>query len=132
MTANPAPTAPGIRPEADWLAHLAEGRFMLPRAKASGQVFWHPRVAEPRTGDTDLEWVEASGRGVVYSTSVMRMRPPKPSYNVALIDLEEGPRMMSRVDGVPPEEVRIGMKVAARIIEEDGKPLLVFHPVGGA
>ena len=95
-------------------------------------MFWHPRVAEPRTGDTDLEWVEATGRGVVYSTSVMRMRPPKPSYNVALIDLEEGPRMMSRVDGLPPEEVRIGMKVQAKIIEEDGAPLLVFLPVGGA
>lgn len=124
--------ATGIRPEADWLEHLAAGRFMLPRAKASGQVFWHPRVAEPRTGDTDLEWVEASGRGVVYSTSVMRMRPPKPSYNVALIDLSEGPRMMSRVDGIPPEEVRIGMQVEAKIIEEDGRPLLVFLPVGGA
>ena len=130
MTA-PAPET-GIKPEADWLAHLAAGRFLLPRAKASGQVFWHPRVAEPRTGDTDLEWVEATGRGVVYSTSVMRMRPPKPSYNVALIDLEEGPRMMSRVDGLPPEEVRIGMKVQAKIIEEDGAPLLVFLPVGGA
>ena len=85
-------------------------------------------MAEPATGSRDLEWVEASGEGVVYSTTVMRKRPPQPSYNVALIDLAEGPRMMSRVQGVDPEAVTIGMRVKARIADGDGAPLVVFDP----
>ncbi|MGB0210641.1 Zn-ribbon domain-containing OB-fold protein [Algiphilus sp.] len=117
-----------VHPEAQYRAFLAEGRFMLQRARGSGRHVFHPRVAEPGTGDTDLEWVEASGRGTVYATTVVRKRPPEPSYNVALIDLAEGPRMMSRVVGIDPEAVRIGMPVRARIEQEDGEPLVVFAP----
>jgi uncharacterized OB-fold protein len=47
---------------------------------------------------------------------------------VALIDLAEGPRMMSRVIGIAPEAVEIGMNVKARIID-DGGPIVVFEPV---
>ena len=48
-------------------------------------------------------------------------------YNVALVDLAEGPRLMSRVDGVPPEQVRIGMAVQARVIDDPAQgKLLVF------
>jgi uncharacterized OB-fold protein len=64
----------------------------------------------------------------VYSTTVIRQKPPTPSYNLALVDLAEGPRMMSRVEGVPPEQVRIGMRVSAKIIRENDVPLLVFEP----
>jgi uncharacterized OB-fold protein len=65
----------------------------------------------------------------VYSTTVIRQKPPAPSYNLALVDLAEGPRMMSRVEGIPPEQVRIGMRVSAKIIRENDVPLLVFEPV---
>lgn len=101
---------------------------MLLRCRESGRFIFHPRVAEPVTGSRDLEWVEASGNGVVHSTTVMRKRPPTPSYNVALIDLDEGVRMMSRVEGVEPDAVKIGMRVRARIADEDGEPLVVFDP----
>lgn len=119
-----------IRPEQDYLRFLAEGRFMIQRSRSSGRHVFYPRVAEPVTGVTDLEWVEASGRGTVHATTVVRQRPPTPSYNVALIDLAEGPRMMSRVQGIPPEAVEIGVAVRAKIIVEDGKPLVVFEPEG--
>lgn len=128
MTA-PAEISPiSIRPVEDFNRHLAEGRFMLLRSRSSGSPMYPPRVAEPLTGATDLEWVPATGLGTVYATSVMRERPPKQSYNVALIDLDDGPRMMSRVEGLAPEAVSIGLRVAATIIEEDGRPLLVFRP----
>ncbi len=119
-----------VHPEQDYLRFLAEGRFMIQRSRSSGRHVFYPRVAEPVTGATDLAWVEASGRGTVHATTVVRRRPPTPSYNVALIDLAEGPRMMSRVQGIPPEAVEIGMAVRARIIVEDGAPLLVFEPEG--
>jgi uncharacterized OB-fold protein len=60
---------------------------------------------------------------------VVRKKPPEPSYNVALIDLAEGPRMMSRVEGVEPAAVAIGMAVQARIIDQDGEPVVVFDAV---
>lgn len=119
--------ARAIHPEAQFKAFLAQGRFMIQRARSSGRYVFYPRVAEPGTGDTDLEWVEPSGAGVVYSSTVIRKRPPEPSYNVALIDLAEGPRMMSRVVGISAEQVRIGMAVQAKIIDENGAPLVVFE-----
>jgi len=120
------------RPEQEYFAHLAQGRFMLQRARGTGRVFFYPRVAEPVTGSRDLEWVEASGRGTVYATTVVRPKLPQVPYNVVLVDLEEGPRLMSRVEGIAPEAVRIGMPVLARIGMQDGKPILLFDPAGAA
>lgn len=102
---------------------------MIQRSKSSGAHVFYPRAVAPGTGARDLEWVEASGRGVVYSTTVVRKKPPEPSYNVALIDLAEGPRMMSRVEGIDPTAVTIGTVVQARIIDQDGEPVVVFAPV---
>jgi uncharacterized OB-fold protein len=118
-----------LHPEHDYLAYLAEGRFMIQRARGSGKYVFYPRVAEPVTGDTDLEWVEASGQGIVYSVTVIPRRPPAPDTNVVLVDLSEGPRMISRVEGIAPAGIRIGMKVQAKIIQEDEAPLVVFEPV---
>lgn len=118
-----------LLPESDFQRFLTEGRFMLQRSRHTGAYVFYPRVAEPGTGSTDLEWVEASGRGVVYSTTVVRQRPPTPNYNVALIDLEEGVRMMSRVEGIAPEDVRIGMAVRAKVAGDDpAAAVLVFEP----
>ena len=117
-----------LQPEVDFQNFLAEGSFRIQRSRASGRYVFYPRVAEPLTGSTDLEWVEASGEGVVYSTTVVRQKPPAVNYNLALIDLAEGPRMMSRVVGIAPEEVKIGMAVKARIIRENEQGLVVFEP----
>jgi len=117
-----------IQPDQQFLEFLAQGRFMIQRSRASGRFIFYPRVAEPKTGCTDLEWVEPSGDGTVYSVTVVRQKPPAPSYNVVLVDLAEGPRLMSRVDGIEVHAVRIGMAVKARVIRENEAPLLVFEP----
>lgn len=121
------PTDP--RPEQEYLQFLREGRFMLQRSQSSGRYVFYPRIAEPGTGTTDLEWVEASGNGVVHATTVVRKRPPEPPYNVALVDLEEGVRMMTRVEGIDPEQVRIGMAVRAQVQGEGDDAIVVFRPV---
>lgn len=121
-----------MHPEHEYFAHLAQGRFMLQRSRSSGRFYFHPRVAEPVTGARDLEWVEASGRGTVYATTVVRPKPPQPSYTVVLVDLAEGPRVMSRVESVAPDAVRIGMAVRARIDTQDDKPILLFDIAGVA
>jgi uncharacterized OB-fold protein len=127
--AAPVPAAVPVKPEQEYLAHLAAGRFMLQRARGSGRCFFPPRIAEPGTGDTRLDWVEASGRATVYATTVIRARPPAPSYNVCLVDLAEGPRMMARVEDIPPEAVTIGLPVRAKIVAADPEPFVVFVPV---
>jgi|SRR5690606_5956846 len=117
-----------MRPEQEFFRYLKEGRFMIQRCRDSGRHVFYPRVAEPESGSTNLEWVEASGEGTVYSMTTVSQKPPAPNYNVALIDLGEGPRMMSCVEGIAPEEVRIGMRVKARIVRKNEKPIVVFVP----
>src|SRR5690554_6014318 len=92
------PELPQIGPEHQFKAYLADGKFMIQRSRSTGKFVFYPRVAIPGSGETDLEWVQASGRGTVYSITVNRGKAG--SYNVALIDLEEGVRMMSTVQGV--------------------------------
>ena len=120
----------GPGPEEQYRAYLSEGRFMIQRSRSSGRYVFFPRVAEPGSGRNDLEWVEASGLGTVYSITVNRTRAG--DYNVALVELDEGPRLMSRVEGV--ETVPIGTRVKARIVEIDGEPAVVFDVLneGGA
>ncbi len=122
----------GPGPDAQFAAFLKEGRFCLQYSPEADRYVFYPRVVCPYTGSTRLEWREVSGRGTVHATTVVRRKPERGGdYNVALIDLEEGARMMSRVEGIAPEEVKIGMKVQARIVEEEGTPLVVFRPAEG-
>jgi len=116
-------------PEKEYFAFLEAGRFMVQRSRSSGEHVFYPRVAEPRTGARDLEWVEASGRATVYATTTVRPKPPQASYNVVVVQLAEGPRLMSRVENIEATAVRIGMNLQARIIRVDDKPLLVFDTV---
>lgn len=112
-------------PETHWRAALAEGRLLLQRAAGSGAAIFPPRLVEPGTGAMDLEWIEASGLGIVYSVTLILQKPPLEPYNVVLVDLDEGARVMSRVEGAG--EVSIGMRVRARIDRGD-EPILLFEP----
>lgn len=116
-------------PDVQYAAFLAEGRLCLQRCGGCARHVFYPRVLCPHCGSSDLGWVEASGRGTVYATTVIRQRPEQgPHHNLCLVDLEEGVRFPSRVEGLPPEDVRIGMAVKARIARQDGAPLVVFDP----
>jgi uncharacterized OB-fold protein len=117
-----------LRPDEDYQAFLRQGRFMVQRSASSGRYVFYPRIVTPGTGAEDLEWVEVSGRGTVYSTTVVRVKPPASSYNVAIVELEEGPRLMTRVETIAPDEVRIGMPVRARIVREQEFAFVVFDP----
>ncbi|HWH94713.1 MAG TPA: OB-fold domain-containing protein [Baekduia sp.] len=81
-------------------------------------------VFRPRVGPT--VWRVSAGLGTVYSTTVVRPRGGE-AYNVVLVDLDEGFRMMSRVVGVAPEEVTIGARVRVAWQDGDGAPVPVFE-----
>lgn len=117
-----------LQPNADHQNFLKQGKFMIQRSSGSGEYYFYPRVIEPGTGNADLEWVEAQGGGTVYSTTIVRPRPPEEAYNVCLVELDEGPRLMSRIEGLQPEQVTIGLRVKARIVGDEQWKYVVFDP----
>jgi uncharacterized OB-fold protein len=130
-------TTPAMGPEGQFWAHLRDGRLMIQRSRSSGAYVFYPRLIAPQTGADDLEFVEVSGCGTVYSTTTIR-RPAKHGgdHNVCIIDMDEGFRMLSRIVDVAPDAVRIGMRVQAAIEKvnfglhaDSEQPIIVFRVV---
>ena len=117
--------------EARYQAALNEGRFLIQRCNGCSKHVFYPRVVCPHCGGDSLAWVEPKGTGTVYSTTTVRRKPEVGGdYDVSLIDLDEGVRMMSRVEGMAPTEVKIGMRVRAKVIDNKGAGLVVFTAEG--
>ena len=104
-------------PAARFAAACREGRLDYQWDPRAGGAVFHPRVGD------GLEWRTSAGLGTVYATTVLRRRDEAPA-NLALVDLDEGFRMMSRVEGLAPEAVAIGLRVRVRF--DDGVP--IFEP----
>ena len=110
-----------------------EGRLLLQWCTACARPVWYPREVCPRCLASTLEWRESQGLGVVYACTVehkAQTRALEPPYVVALVDLDEGVRLLSNVVGCPPEWVAVGDRV--RVTWEqlsDGRRLPLFEPV---
>ena len=111
-----------------FLEHCKKGE--LAYQVSDGKAFFYPRAVAPGTGSDKFEWRVSKGLGTVYSTTVVYTKD-QPPHNVALIDIDEGFRMMSRVEGVDPLEVKIGMRVQVKMHPGDEKQPTypVFHPI---
>lgn len=117
MTDKPLPQ---IDPESQsyWTA-AREGRLLIKRCTDCGKAHHYPRELCPHCHSDRVTWEQASGKGTVYTYTVAR-RPAGPAfkgdtpYVVALVELAEGPRMMTNLITVAPERVRIGMPVQLR------------------
>jgi uncharacterized OB-fold protein len=111
---------PVIDPESQpYWTGLREQRLLIKRCRDCGRHHHYPRELCPHCGSDALEWVQAKGTGTVYTFTVAR-RPAGPAfkadtpYVVAIVELDEGPRMMSTLVGIDPDQVRIGLKLAVR------------------
>lgn len=114
-------------------AALAEGQFLIQKCDDCGQHIYFPREICPHCGSDAVQFVSPSGQGTVYAVTTVRRKPADGGdYNVSLIDLDEGPRLMSRVDNLKPDDVKIGQRVTARVVVADDKGVVVFDAVGGA
>ena len=119
-------------PQKQYADSLAAGSFRIQRCDACSRHVFYPRIQCPHCGAARLSWIEPSGLGTVYSATVFRRKPDDGGdQQIALVDLDEGVRMMSRVESIDPAAVRIGMRVKARIARQDGAPLVVFDPAEG-
>ncbi|MER7084072.1 hypothetical protein SAMN02982929_02473 [Saccharopolyspora kobensis] len=112
-------------PEVVFRDGLAAGELRFQRCRKCSAAVFQPRVLCPVCGSDDLAWQRSSGRGVVYSTTAVRTR--EGAHNVALVDLDEGFRMMSRIEGVAADQVVIGTRVRLAVVEQDGQPVAVFR-----
>lgn len=104
-----------------------EGRFLIRRCIATGRYHWYPRALCPFSlGET--EWVEASGRGEIYSYSVMRRADPP--YAVAYVRLAEGPVMLTNLVGCDFDALAVGQQVEVVLTPTagDGAPVPCFRP----
>jgi uncharacterized protein len=112
-----------------------EGRLVTQRCTGCGRLQHPPRPMCPSCHGLELEVVELAGTGVVYSYSILH-HPQHPSFDypvvAALIDLDEGVRILSNLVDVPPEDVRVGMPVEVRFVPtRDEMAVPVFAPRGG-
>ena len=117
-------------PLGQYVEHLERGELAFQVCADDGSAVFFPRVLAPKSGSANLEWRVSKGLGTVYSTTVVHYRG-EPPLNVVLIDMDEGFRLMSRVEDIDPENVRIGMRVKARVLApgEGRLPYPVFTPV---
>lgn len=131
----PAP-APELNAETErfWTA-AGGGRLELPRCARCGLLVFYPRAVCPDCQSTELEWETLSGRGTVYSYTVMRSGASRRwrdhlPYIVAYVRLDEGPTVLTNVVNCDPEAVHIDMAVRAVFDDTgEGTALLRFEPV---
>jgi hypothetical protein len=115
-----------------WSA-AADGRLLIQRCATCGTRQFYPRQVCATCGSTP-EWEQASGRGVVHTFTIVRQNGAKPfsaelPYVVAIVELEEGPRMMGNVTGCAPEDVTVGMPVHAYAVTiEEGLAVPFWEP----
>ena len=108
---------PTIEPETQpfWDA-AREGRFLIRRCNACGVAHHYPRPFCPECWSENLEWEEVSGRGTLYTFSTVYVNDLPPfgaqvPYVAAVVDLEEGPRVLTNVVEYDPDELRVDMPV---------------------
>ena len=114
-------------PEAYYFDQLKQGAFEIQQCVGCAKHQFYPRVLCVHCGGSELIWKQPSGAGTVYSHSIVRRKPEAGGdYNVVLIDLEEGVRLMSSIENCAAADIHIGQKVQARVVHRDGAGVVVF------
>lgn len=131
----PSPITPEARPYWDG---LREHRLMLPRCRDCGRAHHYPRVVCPFCGSRRLEWIQASGRGRLHTFAIAHQilnrafRVPLPVV-LAMVELEEGPRLLTNLVNVEPDPARLRCEMPVEVVYErltDEITLPVFQPAG--
>jgi uncharacterized protein len=133
----PAKAVPEPTPETQpFWDGCARGELMLQRCRACGKPYFYPRPICPSCGSTDVEWFTASGQATLYSY-VINHRPARGfeadgPYAIAVVELAEGPRMMTNIVGIPntPEDLVLDMALQVTFEQRGEISLPLFTPAG--
>jgi hypothetical protein len=135
MPKRPLPEA---TPEtAEFWAGARRGELRLQRCRSCGKAYFFPRPFCPHCSSNDVEWFTASGRGRLYSYVINHRPPPNfkdyAPYVIAVVELEEGPRMMTNIIGVDPAPENLPIDLPVEVTWEqqsDEITLPLFRPSG--
>ena len=130
-------TAPVPTPETqEFWDHCADDELWLQRCRPCGTFYFFPRPVCPDCRSTDVEWTRVSGRATLYSY-VLNGRPApgfedRAPYAIAVVTLEEGPRMMTNVVGIPntKDDLVLDMPLEVRFEDRGEQRVPVFAPAG--
>ncbi|HXR53747.1 MAG TPA: Zn-ribbon domain-containing OB-fold protein [Acidimicrobiales bacterium] len=119
-----------------WAA-TRERRLLVQWCLDCEKSVFYPRETCPGCLGTNLEWREASGNGTLYAFTVNHLSPNPAGgegpFAVAIVELAEGPRMMTNVVGLPLDELKVGMELQVTWDElTDGRHYPMFEPPGGS
>jgi uncharacterized OB-fold protein len=110
-----------------------DGRLLIRHCTACGAYHYYPRTFCPECWSDSVEWIEASGRATLYTHSTVYSNDLPPfnqqvPYVAAVVDLEEGPRMMTRIVDADGDDLSIGMALEATFetVDDDGDVVLVY------
>lgn len=114
---------PDVETQPFWDA-AAESRLTYQQCTACGHAYHYPRSHCPRCWSTAVEWRDATGRATIYTYTVVRQNPMPPfrdriPYAIGIVELAEGPRMMTGFVTDAPEQLRIGQAVEV-VFEREG------------
>ncbi len=116
-------------PEAIYQEHLSAGRLTLQRCGSCGAAIHYVRWLCPVCSSPDLAFETAGGGGSIYAFTLGTARMGGEGTNVALVDVAEGPRILTTIVGAEPETLAIGLRVRAEVEQQtDGPARLVFRP----
>ena len=116
----------------------AAGELRIQRCTACERHYFYPRPSCPRCGGDQVEWVRASGRATLYSYVINHRPAPgfedEAPYAIAVVELEEGVRMMTNIVGVPndPEHLELDMELQVVFERRGDVTVPLFEPAGGA
>lgn len=135
MTWEPRPI-PEVTPETErYWRGAAAGRLLLQNCRDCGLTYHYPRGFCPDCFSADIDWVEAGGRGTVYSYSATGRVEGWPAEHLPLVtayvELEEGPRILTNLVELDPETVEVGTEVAVSFVPTADREIAipVFTPV---
>jgi len=112
----------------------AEGVLRIQRCLDCAKPYFYPRPVCPDCGSVKIEWFTASGRATLYSYVINHRPAPgfeaEAPYAIAVVQLAEGPRMMTSVSGIPatPDDLVLDMPLRVTFVERGGLSLPVFGP----
>ena len=112
------------------------GELRIQRCTACREHYFYPRPFCPRCGSSAVEWVTASGRAKLHSYVISHRPAPgfedEAPYAIAVVALEEGPRMMSNIVGIEstPENLVLDMDLEVAFQERGDQRVPVFRPAG--
>ena len=120
--------APRVRPESQTFWSAAdEGRLVVKKCNACGEVHHYPRDVCPHCLSTDTAWLQSAGTGAVYSFSTMGKG--EAAYTLAFVTLDEGVTLMTNLVDCDPRAVAIGQRVKVVFKPSDGgPPVPMFTP----